>query len=138
MNAASFPNVGTMESRVLAVLLSGVSLTHRDFWTVAGTYRLSGPIYLLRQRGWLIEDKQESVPTSDPTKRRAHVKRYRLSVEAVRVAGEDGRDFVRNVREWERLRASGMAGTVAAAPAVKAAGNLAKVTDRAQRTTGAA
>lgn len=68
--------------------------------------------------GWRIQDTPEVVPTSDPTKRRAHIKRYYLTNEAISAAGEAGRDFVRRVKEWERKRAEGMAGTVAAAQPV--------------------
>lgn len=75
-------------SRALALLLQGRAITHRDFWLHAGTYRLSADIHLLRTMGWDIQDTPEVVPTSDPTKRRAHIKRYHLPNEAISAADE--------------------------------------------------
>lgn len=138
MDAPAYPSVGTLSSRALALLLQGKAITHRDFWTYAGTYRLSADIHLLRAMGWDIQDTQEVVPTSDPTKRRAQIKRYYLPDEAISAAGEAGRDFVRQVKEWERKRADGLAGTGATAPASKTAGTLEQATDKAQVITGAA
>ncbi len=136
MNAPAYPNVGTMPSRALALLLQGGAITHRDFWLRAGTYRLSAAIHPLRKDDWDIRDIPEVVPTSDPTKRRAHIKRYYLTNEAISAAGEAGRDFVRRVREWERKRAEGMAGTGATAPADKAVSTLEQATDQQQVSTG--
>jgi hypothetical protein len=138
MNAPAYPNIGTLPSRTLALLLQGTAITHRDFWLHAGTYRLSAAIHLLRAMGWDIQDTPEVVPTSDPTKRRAHIKRYYLSNEAISAAGEAGRDYVRRVKEWERKRAEGIAGAVAAAPAGRTAGTLEQATDPKQVNTGAA
>ncbi|MHB1174046.1 MAG: helix-turn-helix domain-containing protein [Sulfuriferula sp.] len=137
MNAPACPNVGTLSSRALALLLQGQAITHRDFWLHAGTYRLSADIHLLREMGWDIRDTPETVPTSDPTKRRAHIKRYHLPNEAISTASEAGRDYVRKVQEWERKRAVGMTGTAATAPADKAAGTLGQATDQAKVSTGA-
>ena len=136
MNAPACPKIGTLHSRALVLLLQGKAITHRDFWLHAGTYRLSSDIHLLRAMGWDIRDTPEVVPTSDPTKRRAHIKRYYLTNEAISAAGEPGRDYVRRVKEWERKRAEGMAGTVAAAPAGRTAGTLRQATDTQQVSTG--
>ena len=136
MSAPACPNIGTLSSRALALLLQGRAITHRDFWLHAGTYRLSADIHLLRKDGWDIQDTPEVVPTSDPSKRRAHIKRYHLPNAAISAAGEAGRDYVRWVKEWERKRAEGLAGTGATAPADKAAGTLEQATDRQQVSTG--
>ncbi len=137
MSAPACPNIGTLSSRALALLLQGSAITHRDFWLHAGTYRLSADIHLLREMGWDIRDTPETVPTSDPTKRRAHIKRYHLPNEAISAAGENGEDYVRRVKEWERKRTEGLAGTGATAPADKAAGTLGQATDEAKINTGA-
>jgi len=137
MNAPAYPNIGTMPSRALAMLLQGMAITHREFWIHAGTYRLSAAIHPLRKDDWDIQDTPEVVPTSDPTKRRAHIKRYYLPNDAISAAGEAGRDYVRRVKGWERKRAEGMAGTVAAAPAGRTAGTLTQATDQQQVSTGA-
>jgi hypothetical protein len=108
MSAPTFPKIGTMPSRVLALLLQGHRITHKDFWIHAGTYCLRDPVFRLREKGWDIRDTPETVPTSDPTKRQAHIKRYHLAQTAISAAGKAGRDFVRSVQEWERMRASGV------------------------------
>jgi len=136
--SASYPNIGTLPSRTLALLLQGKAITHRDFWLHAGTYRLSADIHLLRAMGWDIQDTPEVVPTSDPTKRRAHIKRYYLQDCAIAAAGETALNFVRQVKEWERKRSGRMAGTVAAVPAGNTAGTLEQATDETQVITGAA
>lgn len=138
MSAFTYPNIGTMPSRALAMLLQGHKITHRDFWLHAGTYRLSDPIFQLREKGWNILDMPETVPTSDPIKRSAHIKRYYLPQDVISAAGEDGREFVRRVLEWERKRASEVAGTTAIAPADESAGANEQGTDKVKNSMGAA
>ncbi len=110
MNAPAYPKVHTLSSRALSLLLQGNAITHREFWQRTGTYRLAALIFELREKGWEIRDAKETVSTSDPTKRRAHVKRYFLQNEAITIAGESGKDFVRRVNAWERKRVEGIAG----------------------------
>ena len=130
----TYPNTDTMPARVLAMQLLGEAITHRDFWLHAGTYRLSSAIHLLRNKyGWDIQDRQEVVPTSDPTKRAANIKRYYLAHEAIAAAGERGQNFAIIVQEWERQRALGMAGTAATVPT---GNNIGKTTDTAKNSTG--
>lgn len=106
MSAFTYPNMSTMPARVLARLLQGEAMTHQGFWLVAGTYRLSSPICDLRnKRGWNIQGSHEVVPTSDPTKRAAKVKRYYLPTEVINEAGELGQAFARAVIEWEHQAA---------------------------------
>lgn len=136
MSAFTYPNIGTMPSRALALLLQDHKITHRDFLLHAGTYRLSDPIFILRERGWDIQDTPETVPTSDPTQRSAHIKRYFLPQDVIAATGDEGQDFVRKVNEWERKRSSGMAGTIAVAPAVESAGAIEQGTDQPKHSTG--
>ena len=135
MAAFTFPNIGTMPSRALALLLQGREITHLDFWRTANTYRLSDPVFQLRRAGWDVQGRRETVPTGDPTKRSASVSRYHLPDEVISAAGKDGLEYVRNVKEWER-NASGMAGTGATAPAGKTDGTHGQGTDTAQDSTG--
>ncbi|MBZ0105202.1 MAG: helix-turn-helix domain-containing protein [Sulfuricella denitrificans] len=137
MSDFTFPNIGTMPSRTLALLLQGREITHLDFWRTANTYRLSDPVYQLRRAGWDVQGRRETVPTGDPTKRSASVSRYHLPDEVISAAGEDGRDYVRRAKEWER-KASGMAGTGATAPAVESAGTNGQGTNQAKDSTGGA
>ena len=113
MAAFHYPNIGTMPSRTLSLLLQGHAITHLDFWRYAATYRLSAPVYELRRTGWDVRDSREVVPTSDRTKRSASVSRYSLPQDVICAAGEEGRDYVAKVQEWERKRAAGMTGTAA-------------------------
>jgi len=138
MSTFTYPNIGTMPSRALAMLLQSIGITHRDFWLHAGTYRLSDPIFQLREKGWGIQDTPETVPTSDPTKRSAHIKRYYLPQEVISASGEDGREYVRRVLEWERKRALGVAGTIAVAPADESAGANEQGTDEVKNSMGTA
>ena len=136
MAAFTYPNTDTMAARTLAMLLLGEAITHRDFWLHAGSYRLSSPICELRNKyGWDIQDRHEVVPTSDPTKRTAHIKRYHLPHDVIAAAGERGRNFAIIVQEWERQRALGVAGATAIAPT---GNNIGKTTDTAKDSTEAA
>ena len=132
-----YPTIGTMPSRTLCLFLQGHAITHLDFWQYAATYRLSAPVYELRRSGWEVQDSREVVPTSDRTKRSASVARYSLPQDIISAAGEEGREYVAKVKEWERKRAAGMAGTAGTAPADKAAGTLGQATDQAKVSTGA-
>jgi hypothetical protein len=135
MDAFTYPNTDTMPARTLAMLLLYEAITHRDFWLHAGTYRLSSAIHLLRNKyGWDIQDRHEVVPTSDPTKRKAHIKRYHLPQEVIAAAGERGQHFAVIVKEWERQRALGVAGATAIVPT---GNNIGKTTDTAKDSTGA-
>lgn len=138
MATFTYPNIGTMPSRALALLLQGREITHLDFWGTANSYRLSDPVYQLRRAGWDVQDRRETVKTGDPTKRDASVSRYHLPDEIINEAGEVGRDYVRIVQEWERKRALGMAETVAPASAYKTVGTNEQGTNRAKNSMGAA
>ena len=133
MSAFIYPNIGTMPSRALSMLLQGKRITHRDFWLHVGSYRLSAPIFQLRDKGWTILDSQEVVVTSDPTKRNAHIKRYYISQEILRSIGESGRDYVRRVQDWERMQMTGKAVTN---PADKADGIHRQETDNSENSIG--
>lgn len=136
MSAFAYPNIGTMPSRALCLLLQGREITHLDFWRIANTYRLSDPVHQLRRRfGWGVQDRRETVKTGDPTKRNASVSFYHLSEGDVSAAGEEGREYVQEVLSWIE-RASRMAGTGATAPANKAAGTNRQGTDKAKDSTG--
>lgn len=127
-----FPKVGTMPSRTLALLLQGKRITHKDFWLHVGSYCLRAPIFELRQKGWLILDLPEVARTSDPTKRKAHIKRYYLQQSEISLAGSDGTDYVRKVKDWERMRATGQAATN---PADKTIGTIVQETDLSKVNT---
>jgi hypothetical protein len=99
-----YPSAGTLGSRALALLLKGEAITHKDFQRHAGSYRLGSFICDLRAKCWPIQDNWEVVPTGDPTKRSAKVKRYSLVQAAITSAGEEGREFVRKVGAWEAAR----------------------------------
>ncbi len=135
MAAPSFPNIGTMPSRALCLLLQGREITHLDFWRIANTYRLSDPVFQLRRRfAWDVQDRRATVPTGDPTKRSASVAFYRLPDEIIAAAGNEGRDYVRAVMNWID-KASRKAGAGESAPADRAAGTHEKGTDSMNDST---
>ena len=135
MTAFTYPRIGTMPSRALALLLQGREITHLDFWRIANTYRLSDPVWQLRKSGWDIQDRRATVPTADPTKRSASVAFYRLPDTAISAAGNEGQDYVRDVIAWID-KASRKARAVAAAPADKAARTHTQGTDTPKDSTG--
>ena len=137
MATLHYPTIGTMPSRALCLLLQGHAITHLDFWRFAAPYSLSTPIFQLRCTGWNVRYSREVVPNSVPTKRSASVARYHLPQDIISAAGEEGRDYVRKVQEWERKRAAGMTGTAATAPADKEARTNGQGTDEAKGSTGA-
>ena len=108
MNAPLIRKFTPYRAARFLLLLQGNAITHREFWQRTGTYRLAALIFDLREKGWEIRDAKETVSMSDPTKRRAHVKRYFLQNEAITIAGESGKDFVRRVNAWERKRVEGI------------------------------
>jgi len=121
MNAhdlVEFPKVGTLASRALALLLTGERITHASFQTHAGSYRLSGYIFELRDAGWPIVTVEREKPTTDRKRRTAIYAEYSLPATVIHASGERGRRFVRSVQKWE----SGVtAGAVGAAAAVEMA-----------------
>ena len=135
MAAPSFPNIGTMPSRALCLLLQGREITHLDFWRIANTYRLSDPVFQLRRRfAWDVKDRRATVPTGDPTKRSASVAFYRLPDEIIAAAGNEGREYVQAVMEWID-KASRKAGAGESAPADRTAGTHEKGTDSMNNST---
>ena len=82
MRIPTFPGYQTLAARALMRLLCGQKITHRDFQNETATYRLSGYIEQLRNRhGWVIETKEETAPTNDPTGRTAKYGRYSIEAE---------------------------------------------------------
>ncbi|WP_341328802.1 hypothetical protein [Methylotuvimicrobium sp. KM2] len=73
-----FPKVGSLQSRSLARLLKGQTLTHRCFDSASRSYRLSGYIEKLRDKGWPIVNHDERAKTLDVTGRYATFTRYEL------------------------------------------------------------
>lgn len=75
----SFPRIGSLQSRALRKLFpSGLMLTHRDFDAVSHSYRLSGYIDNLREKGWPIVDHDETALTNDVVQRKATFTKYEL------------------------------------------------------------
>lgn len=92
----AYPNVRTVKAAVLADLLEGRSITHRDCWLEHGSARLSHHILMLRKAGWPIETHQKLVATSDG--RTADIGVYLLDGRQLPVDQTDISEFVRRVR----------------------------------------
>lgn len=73
----SNPDSKTVKGRVLAALLQGRRLTHKDIWFEFGSSRASHHVYSLRKEGWPIITEIKEVPTSDGG-RKAQIAEYRL------------------------------------------------------------
>jgi hypothetical protein len=118
-----YPKVGTLASRALALLLTGERITHASFQACAGSYRLSGYIFELRDAGWPIVTIEREKPTTDRKRRSAIYAEYHLPSESISASGERGQRFVASVQRWE----SGVtAGAVGAAAAVEMANTIAQ------------
>ena len=133
MQRPTYPAVGTLASRALALLLKGKKFTHGDFLAHAGTYRLSGYIHELRDAGWPIVTVEREKPTSDPRRRVATVGEYSLPVDVIQYAGERGEKFVESVGMWE---AWVTVGAVGAAPAVEKANVSTQTSRKSNRKRG--
>ena len=78
----SFPEVGSLQSRALRKLFpAGIMLTHRGFDSASHSYRLSGYIDNLRDKGWTIVNHDEIGLTKDTVRRSAKFTRYELYAE---------------------------------------------------------
>lgn len=116
MSLTTYPTIGSLESRVLARLLKRKFMTHRVFFAIAKTYRLSHMIYMLRQRGWDIETERRKVTTQDPVGRSSSIGIYTLSQDDIDAAGTDGHHYATRVFEWERTRSNDSLWVVADSP----------------------
>lgn len=88
-----YPPADTVKGRVLADLLSGMYITHRDVWLRHGSSRAAHHVYVLRREcGWPIQVEPLDVPTSDG--RTAHIAQYWLPAETIRDVGTAGREYV--------------------------------------------
>ena len=104
MMARTYPRIGSLAGRVLARLLAGDAITHRDVDQDARTYRLAAHAHNLRQLEWRIVSEWECGPTRDPVGRVANWTRYRLPVEQIADAGEEGRCYAESSKAWEAMR----------------------------------
>lgn len=96
-----FPKASSISGRVLARLIEGQQITHRDILFDFATYRLSAPIHHLRKLKWLILDVWEEVLTKDPTGRKSRVKRYYLPESFLGDSKAEALDYAQKVRAWE-------------------------------------
>lgn len=92
----SYPPTPTVKGRVLADLLAGRTITHRDTWIEHGSSRLAHHVYALRRDGWPIDMVEQYVPTSD-SGRTAAIGFYSLAQEVIDQAGERGQRYVASV-----------------------------------------
>lgn len=72
-----WPSASALEGRFLARLLRGGELTAADWLGDARSMRLAAEVQELRDLGWVVQSKRETVRTADRG-RLAHVARYWL------------------------------------------------------------
>lgn len=98
----SFPRVGSLQSRALRKQFPvGLMLTHRDFDFASHSYRLSGYIDNLREKGWTIVDHDETALTKDIVQRKATFTRYELFAEFTPELQERIAAFCKAVDDFE-------------------------------------
>lgn len=61
----SYPEINTVKAAVLADLLDGREITHKDTWREHGSSRLAHHVFMLRKLGWPIICKKRYVQTAD-------------------------------------------------------------------------
>ena len=77
------PKPGTLAARLLSMLARGERLTHPDFETVTGSWRLSAVVFELGLLGWQINSERINAPTVDRPDR--PIARYWLAARHVRL-----------------------------------------------------
>jgi len=76
MTAQKFPSVKSLEGAALAMILSGLKVSHLDFQSDSRSYCLRHPIYKLREAGWPIVDENRPGGIARYSGRRTHYKVY--------------------------------------------------------------
>jgi len=90
VSIGTYPSPTSLAARVLAHLLTGASLTSREWWITAGASRLASDIHKLRTLGWVIVSDEIRVQTSDGG-RASRVAMYVLDDKQRRAALRDTR-----------------------------------------------
>jgi hypothetical protein len=94
----TYPREHSITARILARMLLGEELTHRETDKAAGTYRLAGYVgYIKSKHKWPHESEQFIDDSLDPVGRKAPYTKYWLSIETIRWAGQQGKDFANRV-----------------------------------------
>lgn len=87
-----YPSVESVRGRILGSLLRGEQLTQKDTLRRFSDFRLSSQVEALHKSGWPIFTEMIDVGTSDAG-RRSRVARYQLRGEAIKAAGDVGRQY---------------------------------------------
>lgn len=95
-NLRIYPRASAVKGAVLADLLSGRAITHKDCWIEHGSSRLAHHIMMLRAAGWPIEMREIQVTTSDG--RVAEIGEYRLDHTVIAEEAEVAQDYISQVR----------------------------------------
>ncbi|WP_018988405.1 helix-turn-helix domain-containing protein [Aromatoleum toluclasticum] len=98
---ADFPRANSVKGAVLAELLAGIRMTHKDVWERHGSSRAAHHIFKLRAAGWSIERNDIDAPTSDS--RVARIAEYFMLPETIHAAGAAGQQYVAEVRRVRGL-----------------------------------
>lgn len=91
VNDDAYPCPDSVKGRVLAALLRGARMTHRDCWLRFGSSRLSHHVFKLRGAGWKIRCVDIPVTTSDG--RAQIIGQYHLDDDDIAKAGERGQHY---------------------------------------------
>ena len=77
------PKPGTLAARLLSMFARGERLTHPDFETATGSWRLSAVVFELGLMGWQVVAERINAPTADRPDR--PIARYWLAARHVRL-----------------------------------------------------
>ena len=99
----TYPPIDILPGRVLARLLTGRGLTHKDSWLELGHARLADSIWKLRRLGWPVQMEEQVVPTSDGG-RKASIGIYFLEPEMIESEAERGQQYAAECARIEAER----------------------------------
>ncbi len=90
--SALYPNPKTVKGQVLARLLQGRELTHKDVWLECFSSRLSHHAYALKADGWIVNTIMRHVRTGDG--RKEEIGYYAIPHDLIEQEGERGQHFI--------------------------------------------
>jgi hypothetical protein len=106
MTAQKFPNKKSLEGVALAMILSGIKISHLNFQEDTRSYCLRHPIYKLRAAGWPIEDEVRAGGIAKYSGRRTHYKVYFIDpIKLILLKRDSGKmldNFIARIEAFEQ------------------------------------
>lgn len=111
--SAHYPNPETVKGQVLARLLQGRELTHKDVWFECFSSRLSHHAYALKADGWSVNTIMRPIRTGDG--RKEEIGYYALPRDIIEHEGERGQRFVEEAMAIQAKKQNGQIDPILAA-----------------------